>query len=477
MTELLKTILKEARDYKPTLEHNEKLLCILEGDLLKFIEAHFQEEFSEKSFANVRPRISPINFLRRIIDKSSKIYQQKPQRVVVDGNDQDQELVDWYAKSMRLDSNLNVGNEYFNTFQTNLNQVYVDKRIPNIRPIANDRFFLYSTNMVDRTIPTEVVLPFGSTMKKDPYKRNADKKADLFKVYSADSIVLVDEDGDVYPNPDNPENLNPFGSLNGLFMYVNRSSNFLLPPQASDTFKMTVLIPVLLSDLNYAQKYQAFSILYGIDVDDENLAKSPEAFWTFKTEPGDDKKPEVGQIKPSVDIVQSIQLITTQLSMWLNSRNIRPGSISDISAENMVSGISKLVDEMDTSDERQKQADLYSAAEENWWHGIMHNVHPHWVESDAIDEKRMFSPNARVEVSFPEQLPTMRRGQIVSDLKTEVEAGFVSRETAMRRLNPEWTESRLAEELEKIEAPIMLEAPAEPGPMAQEDDDGRDSAN
>jgi hypothetical protein len=222
---------------------------------------------------------------------------------------------------------------------------------------------------------------------------------------------------------------------------------------------------VLLSDLNYSVKYSAFSILFGIDCDMENLHKSPEAFWHFKTDPGDDKKPEIGQIKPQVDITETIQLIVTELSMWLNSRNIRPGSVSDVSAENMVSGISKLVDEMDTSDDRKKQAEEYSAAEEHWWNGIMHSVHPYWVSQRAIRETRTFSTNARVEVSFPEQLPTMRRGQIVADLKTEVEAGFLSRESAMRKLNPEWTQKALDEEMARIEEPITLEVeePVEDG--------------
>jgi len=472
MSVLIKEILSQQKDYAPTLKHNENLLCILEGELLKFIESHLKEEFSEKSFKNIQPRIAPINFLKRIIDKTSKIYQQNPQRVIVDGTDQDQELLDWYVKSMRLNSKLNTGNEYFNTFKTNLNQVYLDDMKPKVRPIANDRFFLYSTNMIDRTVPTEVLLPFGQDMRKDA--RGNDVKVDLFKLYSDDQILIVDDAGDVISNPENPEGINPFGSLNGLFMYVNRSTNFLLPPMDSDTMRMTVLIPVLLSDLNYAVKYQAFSILYGIDVDDENLAKSPDAFWMFKTDPGDDKKPELGQIKPQVDITDVIQLITTELSMWLNSRNIRPGSVSDLSAENMISGISKLVDEMDTSDERQKQAELYSSAEEDWWSGLMHNVHPYWVSQNSIEMSQLFSPNARVEVTFPEQLPMLRRGQIVNDLKTEVEAGFISRESAMKKLNPEWTEKRLNQELASIENPITLEVEpdATPDPIIEDDDGG-----
>jgi hypothetical protein len=459
MHALNEEILKQYKNYKGTLKHNEALLCILEGELLKYIEAHLQSEFSGQSFKNIQPRIAPINFLKRIIDKLSKIYQQNPQRIIVDGTDQDQELLDWYVKQMRLNAMLNTGNEYFNTFKNNLNQVYIEDSRPRIRPIASDRFFVYSTNRVDRTIPTQVLLPLGKKVIKNQLGKP--KEENIYRLYSDESIVMVDDQGRQLNDPDNPEGINPFGTLNGLFMYVNRSPNFLLPPMDSDTMRMTLLIPVLLSDLNYAVKYQAFSILYGINVDNENLAKSPEAFWMFKTDPGDETKPEVGQIKPQVDITDVIQLITTELSMWLNSRNIRPGSISDVSAENMVSGISKLVDEMDTSDDRKKQAEIYSTMEERWWHGIMHSVHPYWVNQRMIDTSQLFSANARVEVSFPEQLPTMRRGQIVNDLKTEVEAGFISRKSAMRKLNPEWTQQRLDAELQEIENPITLEIESE----------------
>lgn len=459
MADVLDDIRREMLAYKPTLEHNEKLLCILEGDLLKFVNDHLRAEFSAQAFESVEPRVAPINFLKRIIDKLSKIYQQKPMRKIVGGTDQDQELLNWYVKSMRLDSKLNVGNEYFNTFKTNLNQVYVDDQIPKIRPIPNDRFFMYSTNMIDRTVPTQVVLPFGQQLRKD--SQDQEYKVDIFKVYSDDNIFLVDSEGNILPNEINPENENPFGTLNGLFMYVNRSTNFLLPPEDSDTFRMTILIPVLLSDLNYAVKYQAFSLLYGINVDDEQIKMAPNAFLRFKQEPGDDRKPEIGQIKPQVDISDTIQLIITELSMWLNSRNIRPGSISDVSAENMISGISKLVDEMDTSDDRQKQAEIYSAAEEHWWLGIMHRVHPYWVDTGAIAETRKFSPNAKVEVAFAEQLPALRRGQVVVDLDKEVQAGFISRETAMRKLNPEWDEDRFQEELQLIENPIVIDAEGE----------------
>ena len=104
----------------------------------------------------------------------------------------------------------------------------------------------------------------------------------------------------------------------------------------------------------------------------------------------------------------------------------------------------------------------------------MHNVHPYWVSQNSIEMSQLFSPNARVEVTFPEQLPMLRRGQIVKDLKTEVEAGFISRESAMKKLNPEWTEKRLDEELAAIENPITLEVEPEttPEPKPEDDDDG-----
>lgn len=455
-------LLHHIQEQSPVIEHNHKVLCILEGDLMRYVQEHLARELKPQSLEDALPRVAPINFYKKIIDGLAKIYQQSVQRRIVDGNDRDQELLEQYEDVLQLNCNLNIGNEYFNAFKNNLNQVFMNgdpdngMGRPDFRPIPNDKFYLYSIDEVDPTRPTHIVLPFGKKQKWCGPRENDYRSVDVWKVYSDDEIVIMDSDGDISPD-EMSMGLNPFGL--DMFMYVNRSKTRLNPIPDSDSLQMSVLLPVLVSDLNFAVKYMSYSIVYGIDVDDKNLTRSPNAFWHLKSDPKSDKTPQVGQIKPQIDIQAAMQLIISELSMWLNSKNIRPGSVSDVSAENMVSGISKMVDEMDTSDERKKQVERYKMSEELFWNGqngmsgLLHNIHPLWVASGQIipNMRMTFSQNARVEVSFPEQLPMMKRSQLIGDLIAEMNAGFVSRTTAMGKLNPEWSEKRIDEEIEMID--------------------------
>jgi len=473
------TLLAHIREQAPIIHHNGNLLAILEGDLMRFITEHLVRELKEASLKDALPRIAPINFYKRIISKLAKIYQQSVQRRIIDGNDRDQELLQMYEHSMRMDCVMNVGNEFYNAFKTNLNQIYLGGDAnngmgrPSFRPIPNNKFYVYSNDEVDPTNPTHIILPMGREKKqvRGFNGQYEDSFVDIWKVYTADEIYIIDGDGDTRADPMS-EGTNPFGL--DMFMYVNSSKNFLNPPPDSDSFQMSVLLPVLISDLNYAVKYMSFSLVYGVDVDSENLTRSPNAFWALKSDPTSDRTPQVGQIKPQVDIADVMQLIIAELSMWLNSRNIRPGSVSDMTADNVASGISKLVDEADTTDERKKQVESYTTSEEHFWNGssgnagVLHRIHPMWVAQNRIDPKfrTLFSPNARVEISFPEQLPMVQRGQLVRDLIEEVNAGFISRETAMSKLNPEWTDQRIEEEIESIDGSANIS-----------DDSANDAAN
>ena len=478
-------LLSYIKRQEPVLQHNKDILCILEGDLLSFIEEHLRKEFSEESFKAIQPRISPINYLTRIIDKLSKIYGGSVNRTVYNDfgeSEQDQRLLDMYVDSFKMNSVLNTGNEFFNAFKTNLNQPFIDvDGTPRLRAIPNDRFLVYSNNKIDQTIPTHVILPFGQNVVKGkqgtygPYRN--DRLVDVFKVFTDDEIYMLDADGVRTYETINPNGENPYGVLP--FMYANRSNSFLMPPVDTDTKRMTILLPVLMSDLNYAVKYQTFSLIYAINADSENLKLNPNMIWMLKSDVGSDQKPEIGQIKPEVDISSVIELITTQLSMWLNSRNIRPGSISDMNASDPVSGISKLVDEMDTSDERKRQVTIYKSVEQEFWFNVMHKLHPVWVKQGIIkpEFRFLFSPSAKVDVNFPEQLPMIRRGQLVKDLIEEVNGGLLSRETALRKANPEWSTNQLEQEMEKIAAQSTIEEIVEDEPTTQMTETGKTSVS
>jgi len=464
------------KSQKAATEHNHKILCILEGDLLRFVEMEMVKELEGQAFAQAKPRIPPINVLRKIVDKLSRIYQGKVRRSVVDGNEMDAELLAWYEEKFRANEVWNEGNEYFNAFKACLMQPFLDVDEetgigePKLRAIPNDRFFVWSTNTVDQTIPTHIALPAGQRLKKvDRGTGQENILVDIFWMWDRDTFIIVDAEGDIdtaaMAKLEN-DGTNPFGTLP--FSYVNKSKNFLVPPIDTDTFRMTTLIPLLLGDLNFAVKFQAFSIFVGINVDDEKLKMNPMAFWSVKQDATREGNASITTIKPEVDIDQVIRLIGTELSMWLQSKNLRPGSMGQGTAENTMSGISKIIDESDASEERLKQVQSFSVAEDEFWNRKIIRMHNHWVDTGQIERTEKFSATAKIVIEFPEQLPMQRRSEVVTTVIAEISAGLKSTETGIREINPDWSDERFEEEMKRIEESSVIEVEVDTGVVSAE---------
>lgn len=433
------------------IRHNCQLFDIYEGQLLPILLAELKGQLSENSFRQIQARIAPINVLRRIVDKLSKIYMEAPVRRVEGGTEKDSELLKWFVDILKMDRKMNTANEFFNLFKNCLLQPVIDPeaRKPILRVIPSDRFIVLSTNKIDPTTPTHVV-----TFEGKAASENGSAKIDLFAAYSKDEWVLFDSDGkirkDLMAQTGNEQGTNIYGALP--FVYVNRSENLLVPKPDSDTLAMTKVIPIILSDLNFAVMYQCFSIVYTIDTEDQNVTMAPNALWTLRSLGDGEKKPEIGVIKPQVDIQQVIGLVQSQLSFWLQTRGIRPGSIGQLTNESSASGISKMIDEMDTSEDRQKQVQFFKQAESELWDLILKHMHPVWVAQGLVDQTYIFTPSASVEVDFPEQLPLQDRAALVITMKQEVEAGFTTRAKAIARLNPGMDDESVMALLEEIEA-------------------------
>lgn len=444
----IQDILEHVKAQEKLFSHNKELFNIYEGDLLTYIEQDLQEQFTQKAFKRIRHRLAPINVLRRITDKLSKIYQQNPIRIVEGGTEQDAVLVNWYEQEMGINQKLNIGNEFFNLFKNTLIQPYLDPRTKKVglRSIPSHLFTVYSDDPVNPTKPTAVCLLVGSYLLGGSRKK-------VYHLYTDDEFLIINEDGELLKDKmialENPEGINPYGQIP--FVYVNRSMNCLVPIPDTDTLKMTKIIPILISDLNYAVMYQAFSIVYGINVEDKNLEMNPSAFWSLKSDPTVQQKPEVGVIKPQVDIAQVLQLIQSEMVFWLETRGIKAGSIGNIDGQNLASGLSKIIDEVDTSEERRKQVDFFVNAEAEFWDLLLQKMHPYWVSKGMIENRAIFSSTAKVVTKFQEQVPMTRRGELVTALKEEVDARFTSRERAIKMLNPEMTEAQIEELLEEIE--------------------------
>ena len=456
LREEIPALLSWVRENDGRLKHSHDLLCMYENDLLRFIEDMFKAEMGPQTYEAIRPRIPPINVLRKIIEKLAMIYAETPDRRVVDGSDQDQELLQFYVDLMDPDGNFNQSNEFLNLDRYNCIQPFFDETVskPAMRAIPNDRWLPYSTDKMNPTRWTHLILHMGQNMKHCSVNgKSEDKPVQIYWAYTKDEFIIFDSDEDprfdLMAEAGNPDGINPLEEIPAVM--TNSSRSFLVPPMDSDTKRMTILIPALLSDLNYSAKYQSFSAIFAFNMQKEDWTFAPNAIHFADDKPGGEGAARVEVVKPQVDFTEIVQLIVTELSMWLNSRGIKPGSMGDLNQNNLASGISKIIDEMDTSEIRQKQAKIYSQAEEKFWELVLKKYHPIWVSEGRVENRHTFTPTAFVEVGFPPQKPIISRGELVDTAKKEVEAGFLARRTAMEMLNPDWSDERIEEEIEDMD--------------------------
>jgi len=446
------------------LAMNEELIEIFEGELTSYIEDDLSKQLSGQTLTHALARLCPINVLPKYVDKLTNIYQTSVTREILDGTDSDAKLLSWFVDKIDANTQMNSGNELFNLSKATLIQPYVHDGKPGLRVILNDRFIAYSTDPVCPEKPTHIIIKAGFHNEQQ-----------IYFTYSKDGFMISNARGEIerelMVQADNEEGVNPIGRLP--FVYVNESKYRVQPKLDTDTLRIVKLLPVMLTDLNVAAMFQSFSILYGIDMNDENLVMAPNAFWRFTSDPASEKKPEIGQIKPTVDYDQVLNLIQSELSMWLGTKGIRAGSIGSLDPSQMASGISKVIDEMDTYEAREKQVSYFEHAERDLWDLIMHHMLPYWQSRKEIDQIANFSPNATVSTTFAIQLPSQTRGQVVKDMNEEYVAGFTSKRRAMIKLNPEMTETEvdmlIAEIAEERAAEPVVEPEAVADPIIQDD--------
>lgn len=421
-------ILEQSRLNQSVFEHNSALFNIYEGDLLSYVLADLRKSLSPRAYLDIQDRMPPINILRRLIDKLSKIYICDPIREITPDSEKNKALFDWYVKQINPSNVFGQANVFFNLFKNTLIEPYIFNSKPAARVIPSDRFFVYSNDSVNPNVPTHYLKFMG--------KKNGQS---CIYLYTDQEFLIINDKGEIQREQmamaGNPDGINPYGKAP--FVYVNRSNHNLIPMPDTDMLAMTKLIPVLLGDLAYAIKYQSFSVIWGIDINFENLDMQPNALWSMKSDPTSDKNPQIGTLKPSVDIAEVLSYVSSLIALWFQTKNIKAGSIDTLNVNNASSGIAKAIDEADTSEDRTVQTKYFKKAEEDFYSLIVNNMHPVWSADKSFGAKQAFDPGTEVIVTFPEQKPLVDSSQVQKDSIELMKAGLISKEKALSQIYPD----------------------------------------
>lgn len=459
--------------HKNYLLHQKKIFDILEGDLLTEVLTRLREMLiSDRAFGSAKQQVAPINLLRRIIEKLSKVYALPPERKATPESNQG--LVDYYVDQFELNTHLAEVNRFFNASKYASFEPYMSNRRDeaNLRVVLPHQHLVYSDDMEDPTYPTIFIKIMGTKQKETMdarYKNKSKvKEVEYYFAYSEDEFIAFDSDGEVLQDFTNEvDGINPFGVIPQT--YVNRSRHLLMPVIDSDTLQMSTLIPILLTNLNFAVHFLSYSIIYGIDVDAENLEINPNAFWLLKSDENG-QSPQIGTIKPDVDVDKVLNLIHETVASWLETRNIRVSSGGRLSADNAVSGVSLMIKEMDTTVDRREQTRFFIEAEKEFWNK-MKSIHNYWVDSGSVSGMPKFTEDFEIDITFPEPKPIEDQTEIINRASTLLRERLITKKKALMMVFPELSETAIDEMLLELEEEDSIELTIPEAPVMPEEDE------
>ena len=429
----IQEILEIVRMNADRIKTNSALFDIYEGDLLRFVKKALKIELHRQSYEQASPRISPININRRLVNKLSKVYSHPPERYT--RNPANEPILEFYSKKMDIDNVFRDCNVFLNLHRYCLLQPYFDPKtmLPRARAIPASRFIAISTDKIDPARPTHIVLFMGQR----------DGEAE-FWIYSEEELVKVLANGQVLQR-----STNDLGRLP--FTYVNRTKYSVMPAPDEDLMQMSVLIPTLLTDVNYATKFQAFSIIYGIDLQMENMELGPSNIWSFKSDPERDVKPDINVLTPKAAVEDMMDSVESQLTMFLESRNIKWGQGK---VESSRSGVALMLQNIDITDDLRDQQVVFQHAEDDFW-SLISDLHPMWVSEYEEFKRQIRGDDLDVIVEFPEVKLVNTEDEVLEREVKKLENGLSTRRMSLTRLYP----AKTPEEIEMMAADIEAESP------------------
>lgn len=454
---------------------NNNLYELYEGAIRKHAMKRINKEFTDpKNQSELSHRILEVDLVKRIVNKLSKAYSKSPNRKII-GMESDQELYDWYVETMDLNNAMKRADKAFNNYKEFLIYPYFSERLqlPSLKIIDPFKYIAVSEDKDDDSVATTYAVLAGVLPNGKEKLYCADNER--FWVQDSDGEILTDE----LDKLGNSDGVNIYGKVP--YIYGKNSTASVMPYPDESMEGIATLIPLLCADINFSVKYMAFSIVYGINMKAETFNRSPAAFISLvKEDINDETKPELGQLKPEIDIAQVFDSIMNQLDLWLNMRGIT-GSI--VKSKDISSGISKMIDEADVTDQISNNQVEYIKAEKQIFEFIK-VAHDIWKEQNIEIPRGSFSADCELLIEFERSEPIRSRSDIVKEVAEEKAAGLTSTKRAVKRINPNLPDEEIDEILEEIAEdkapsvkPVVEVDPEKEDDMMKEGEDTKEDDN
>lgn len=495
LVDMIPDILEHVDKYQEVLEYNLRIFKVMEGQLRKEVELSLDKEIiSQAALARAKERIPSINVMKKAAEKISKSYAEAPTRITQVESDQD--VMKMIERSASIDTHMDSSQILYNAQKMCALEPYVQNGEVKMRVLGGHQFLPYSDDPKNPMNMTVFIKLLGSetiedTHVVDEHGRDIRQETkiisiDLYALYSDNEFMIVDSRGrireDKMADMGIDSTVNPFGIIP--HTYINKSKFELIPMPNQAGLDMSILIPKILADMNYAFQFMSHSIIWTKNADITGAEVNPDALVNLGSSEEGEGDPEIGTIDPKTDIEKGLMLAQFQLSAYLSTEGIKTANAVPSDSGRDASGFSKAMDESDATQEIKRQTENYRKVEDTFWQK-MKILHNYWVESGTIKGVGKFSDKFAetfvIRYAEPKALKTDK--QKLEEIKMKKDLGLMTTKQALRVLNPEFSEEQLDawiaeldEENEKRMEEMMMMSPSvseQDGLAVPEEGEGR----
>ena len=433
------------------IEYSETLSEVFEGDLKKHLIESINIEVKEINARTVMAnRAIPINILKQVTNKLSDAYNAN---IIRETEDVDQEVLDFWIEEANLNVKLNQANKQLNLQGYHGLEPYIDNGKPALRVLEANMFFPYSDDLLDLSRMTVAIKAMSTYMK------TVDKKqveTNIYYIYDENEVLIIDNDGDILRDLMIAANIEE--GFHGLgiipIIYVNSSNSRLLPVQDTSKLDISLSISKKLTDLSYASLYFNHARIYTLDVDMQNPKADPSFILNCKSDGEEGKSGSIGVLQATVNILDTLQLCNSEVSMLLSSLGLTPGQAEQgaNSTASVASGIAKMIDESGAEQVTKEQRAIYQAAEAKLWK-LIGKLHNSYVDKNLIEETKRVGDKFAVKTTFEEKKASESETVVIERAKLKLDSGFTTKIKALALVNPDLDD----DELKALQAEIDAE--------------------
>jgi hypothetical protein len=415
---------------KQELESEYEKFLFYNGQTRPIIKKALQKEFkNQNTLDELCARLVPLNIMRKIVDALSTTYLESPMRVSSTGETADTELINMIEEETNINYAFKQVNRYFKLNKKALFEVYLTDGSPSIYLLPAHTYRVYNFDSSDKT----KVSAIAKIINEDKTIIWSDE--DHFSINKAGEKKSEMEDGSL---------LNPYKKMP--FVYVNSSIFGINPIQSDDLMKMSVCIPVMLTDLLFALKYQCFSVVYAVGFKGD-MPFSPNSVINLDFGPNGEE-PRIDTVKSNVDADKVLSTVSYLMDLLLSTNNLKSGGIiGQSSVANAVSGVSKMLDNAESIEDKKDQQQIFYKMEDDFWDLLVKYMWPYWLENNLLEKDLavQFPKDMEVLVDFVEPSSVVSESESVDVAVKKMNAGLSTQKLELNKLYPNFSEEKIME--------------------------------